>query len=513
MAASRPKPPADRRIEPKGPFGHLLRDAMEPRNGRGRLSYADAVERIHRIAKLRDGKATSYSTATIRNWIGRWVIPTHLTLGWIAEALEIPLQDVIDAADAAENERYSSKLQHQVEDLATIDEHETRKSDQNIATATAAAQLEVAPPVQLADGHSLLLPPPPTLEVRSQTDRRAFIIGTGTTVGTLLLADRAERADVLERLRCALARPNLDTSTLAYLETRFAGYWHDYHVTRLPASELLSYALDDLNKINCLLEKSALTTTRAQLHNLTAHAAIVVGALLWDTGAHTQSRNALQMSLMAAREAGNAEIEAIAHAWLAFGWMYDSSERDTWQTALQSIRAGRELCQGTGTLASWLAAIEAEIQAHLGDRSGCLASLREAGHSTDLTVANPQWYWTRFDDAALAGYRGIVQLRLGAASEARAALSDALRLLDSSEGQRRLTLLIDLARASAQDHAIDEACAHTRDAMRMAADYQSPVKTQRLLPLRQQLARHHDTPAVRQLEEELMAPDISDKSQ
>jgi tetratricopeptide (TPR) repeat protein len=484
MSAESPLPPVRAYLEQTDPFTRFMIDAR----ARLDLSHRELAAEITAAAfELNQVLSTIHAPA-----VWRWehgVAANEDARRWIAYALQRHGIDV-SAAD--------------LDSLAQAQKR-ARRLHQRSHTHV--------PPVELTNDHPLPLRKALAPEVRGQTNRRTFIIGTGTTVGALLLADHANRADALERLQRALVRPGLDSSTLTYLETRFAGYWHDYHITRLPASELLAYALDDLNKINCLLEKSALATNRAQLYNLTAHAAVVVGALQWDTGAHAQSRDTLQMSLVAARDAGNSEIEAVAHAWLAFGWMYESPERDTWQAALQSIQAGRELCRSGDTLASWLAAIEAEIHSHLGDRKACLTSLRDAGKATDLTAANPQWYWTRFDDAALAGYRGIAHLRLGATAEARTALSEALQVLDSSEGQRRLTLLIDLAQAHAQEGAIDEACAHAIDAVRMAANYQSPVKTRRLLPLGEQLARHHDIPAVRQLQEELMTPDVvSDES-
>jgi hypothetical protein len=315
-----------------------------------------------------------------------------------------------------------------------------------------------------------------------------------------------DRVDAMERLARALAGAcRIDSVTLDYLDERFVGYWQDYHVTKLPASELVPYALDDLNRVSGLLESSLSPSSRARLNAIAARAATVVGALLWDMRAYARSRDCLRMAITAARDVNDRGMEAVAWAWSSFGWMYDSPTIDSWRTALNCARAGRELRPSESTTGSWLAAIEAEIHANVGDRSACLLALHDAAKATDLASSSPDWYWSRFDEAGLAGYRGVCHLRLRGAGEAREALGEALELLDSSEQQRRLTLLIDVARAYAMEDAIEEACVHARDAMRMAADFRSPVKAQRLQPLRQDLYARRDASCVRLLEEELMA--------
>jgi hypothetical protein len=358
---------------------------------------------------------------------------------------------------------------------------------------------------------------PGSQEDQEETNRREFSIGTATFVTSAVvngslgwLTGANDRVDALERLARALAGGRrVDTVTLDYLDERFAGYWQDYHVTKLPASELVPYALDDLNRVSGLLESSLSPSSRTRVNTIAARAATVVGALLWDMRAYAKSRECLRMGVMTAREANERSMEAVAWAWSSFGWMYDSPTADGWRKALDCASAGRELCPSNSGIGSWLAAIEAEVHANVGDRSGCFIALRDAERAIDLTPSSPDWFWSRFDQAGLAGYRGVCQLRLDGAIEARRALSEALELLDASEQQRRLTLMIDLARAYAKEDAMEEACARARDAMRMAADLRSPVKAQRLQPLRRDLEVRRDATCVRILEEELMADTTS----
>jgi hypothetical protein len=122
--------------------------------------------------------------------------------------------------------------------------------------------------------------------------------------------------------------------------------------------------------------------------------------------------------------------------------------------------------------------------------------------TSHLPAAGDDADWSRFDDAGRAGFLGVCMLRLGRYGEARKALQEGLTLLNPTERQRQLTLMIDMAQAYAKDGAVEEACASARDAMRMAADLKSPVKAQRMQPLRDELVRHRDATCVRLLEEE-----------
>jgi tetratricopeptide (TPR) repeat protein len=151
---------------------------------------------------------------------------------------------------------------------------------------------------------------------------------------------------------------------------------------------------------------------------------------------------------------------------------------------------------------SWLACVEAEVHANLGDKSASRSALREAMCTSHVPMSGDDWGWSRFDDAGRAGFRGVCMLRLGQYDEARESLQEGLTILDPSERQRRLTLMIDISQAYAKEGAIEEACANAREAMRMAADLKSPVKTQRIQPLRHDLAAHGDAACVRLFEEE-----------
>jgi tetratricopeptide (TPR) repeat protein len=309
--------------------------------------------------------------------------------------------------------------------------------------------------------------------------------------------------DILGRLTRALAGSHrVDATTMDYLDHRIAGYWHDYHVTKLPGQNLILFAMDDLSRVVALLERPLTPSSRLRLEGIAARAALAVGAFLWDTRSYSRSRDFLRNAITAARNANDTTIEAVAWGWSSFGWTYDISRDESGIQALHCARAGRQVCRTNGAVGSWLACVEAEVQANLGDQSASVDALRDAMLSSHVSTAGEYGDWSRFDDSGRAGFLGVCMLRLGRYSEARDALQESLALLNPSEGQRRLTLMIDIAQANAKDGAIDEACANARHAVRMAADLKSPVKAQRIQPLRDDLTAHRDAACVRLLEEE-----------
>ncbi len=341
---------------------------------------------------------------------------------------------------------------------------------------------------------------------RRQVLRGAVVVGGG------ILSLTTGQSDSLERLNRALAGGSaVDGVTLDYLDRRVGAYWEDYHVGRVPAPLLLSYALQDFERVISLLERSLLPSTRVRLSALAGRAATVIGALHWDIGAYPKARDYVQTAITAAREGREYSVEMVAWAWSSLGWMYDYANPDCLRAALHSTQAARQLRQPEDTVAAWLAAIEAEVHANLGNRSQCMAALRDASKAPSLTSSGDGWTWSRFDEAGLAGFQGVCLLRLGRAAEARAPLEEALALAQPGERQRRTILLIDLGQACAMAGMVDEACSHAREAIRLTVEVGSTAKSERLHPLRRELAARRDTPCVKSFHEELASdPSLRD---
>src|SRR5205085_9012844 len=117
------------------------------------------------------------------------------------------------------------------------------------------------------------------------------------------------------------------------------------------------------------------------------------------------------------------------------------------QLTIQSVR-----------IRCWLAAVEAEVYAHLDDASACDEALRVAKALAACEPFGEDHYATGFNPSRLAGYEGACFVRLHRPERALPALQHALALLDPQAIRRQSTLFTDMGIAYAQQGNIQQAC-------------------------------------------------------
>src|ERR1700730_16092195 len=181
--------PDRERVDPVFPWGRFVEHNLPSHRPRG--SNDEAAETVTREAELDGERNARFDRYNIRSWL-LGAEPRKKSWRWIVRAWNLRMEDFV----------------------AAIDEHRTWKANQRHAPATPQPQL--LPALQLTDREPTILRTPSSSEDEDSTNRRTFIIGTGATIGAILLADRDNRADTLERLERALVRPALDTPTLDY---------------------------------------------------------------------------------------------------------------------------------------------------------------------------------------------------------------------------------------------------------------------------------------------------------
>jgi hypothetical protein len=93
-------------------------------------------------------------------------------------------------------------------------------------------------------------------------------------------------------------------------------------------------------------------------------------------GDFAHARQFHQVAISAAQEGNNQALEAAAWGRISFTWTYSGNAPE----ALNCIREARRLATRSAntTVRTYLAAVEAEIQAILGDRVSCLQALHAA---------------------------------------------------------------------------------------------------------------------------------------
>jgi transcriptional regulator with XRE-family HTH domain len=338
-------------------------------------------------------------------------------------------------------------------------------------------------------------------------DRRDFLREAGHVAVGLM------SAELLDRFYRALKKPStIDGRFLGYLETRTEQYWQDRHGAVLASSDLLSYAIEHLQRVITLLEGSLLPSVRTRLCCIASGIAQLVGHLLFDMGEFADARNFHHIAITAAQEGSNRALEAVAWGRMSFTWTYSGNAPE----ALRCIQEARFLATWSvnATVQAYLAAVEAEIQAILGNREFCLKALEAAESVEDRKHAQEGMYWLHFDRSRVAGYQGICFRRLYRLEDARThsflgeaqqALAEALTRLDSARIQRRPTLLIDMADTYAQKADVEGACDHAIQALSITAQTKSKTVLKRLLTFRKELETWNDTEAVKNLDRQ-MAP-------
>lgn len=344
--------------------------------------------------------------------------------------------------------------------------------------------------------------------------RRKFLEETPSIIGTVILIPSYDllNSPLLERLSRALTKPSsIDEKTLRYLEQRTGSYWRDRNDAVLASYDLLSYVLEHLQKVLFFLEGSLLPTVRTRLCSIAGETAMLAGELFFDISDYMHAREFHKAAVRAAQEGSNHALEAVAWGRMSFAWTYSGNA----QEALTCIQEARRLAARSvnATVQAWLAAVEAEIRANLGDSELCLEALEGAECVEDKQHPKEDCYWIHFDRSLLAGYQGICFLRLSRLEDAQSlyflgssqrALENALMLLNPALMRRRPTLLTDLAGTYVQQGEFEEACLHALQATKMVAQIKSPIVFQRLLTLRHRLEVWKDTQYVKNLDEYLV---------
>lgn len=340
---------------------------------------------------------------------------------------------------------------------------------------------------------------------RDAVDRRDFFRETGyIAIGT-------EVVEVLDRFQRALKKPStLDERLLQYFQTHTEGYWRDRHGAALASCDLLDYVIGHFQKITQLLDSPMLPSQRVHLCVIASKVAQLAGHLLFDIGNYGEARQFHQSAITAAQEADHQALQATAWARISFTWTYSNNALE----ALKCIQKARRLAaeSSNGTVQAYLAAVEAEIQAILGDSTACLKALHEAEHIEDQRHSLEDSYWLRFDRSRLAGYKGICFRRLyrpgnpqtlSFLTEGQNALKGALAQLSPTRIQRQPVLLIDLADTYTLQGNIEVACEYATRAIPLIDQIKSQAAFRRLLQLRQALKPWQETQQVKNLDSQI----------
>lgn len=239
---------------------------------------------------------------------------------------------------------------------------------------------------------------------------------------------------------------------------------------------------------------AALTTRLAEPHDQRAHRRLcglaadlfqLAGEIFFDANRYTDAAHCYTLAASAGKEAGAFDLWACALTRHAFVAVYDRQFAD----AVPMLDLAASLARrGDPALSTryWVAAVQAETFAGLGDLARCQRALDTAEQVGELTGEVHNGGWLRFDGARLAEERGTCYVTLGRSDLAESALTDALT--GTLTARRRASVLTDLAAIGAQRRDPDQVVAFADAALEAAHQTGSGVIRNKLRTLQPRLA-------------------------
>ncbi|MGW2261391.1 transcriptional regulator [Streptomyces sp. NPDC001780] len=224
---------------------------------------------------------------------------------------------------------------------------------------------------------------------------------------------------------------------------------------------------------------------RARLCTMTADLYQLAGELFFDANRYTDAAQCYTLAANAAHAGGDDDLWACAmtrHAYVELYARRAPAAQPLLAAASQIARRGDSVL----STRHWVAAVQAEAYAALGDIDACTRALDEAEKVQWLDGHSHNGGWLRFDGSRLLEERGACYLQLGRPDLADDALTSALAQPLSL--RRRAAVLSDLAVLGVHLRDIDKVVHHAETAITLAGQSNSGFIGKKLDGLRGRLA-------------------------
>jgi transcriptional regulator with XRE-family HTH domain len=228
----------------------------------------------------------------------------------------------------------------------------------------------------------------------------------------------------------------------------------------------------------------------------------LAGEIFFDGNRYTDAAHCYTLAASAGEQAGAFDLWACALTRHAFVALY---ERQFAQAAPMLNLAATLAHRGDPTLSTryWVASVQAETFAGLGDFTGCQQALDIAEQVQALPGVVHNGGWLRFDGSRLAEERGTCYVALRRPELAESALTDALA--GTLTARRRASVMTDLAMIGAQRGDPDQVLVFAGAVVLAAQQTGSGVVSRKLRTLQPHLAPLLHNKQVSQLNESINA--------
>ncbi|WP_435178356.1 helix-turn-helix domain-containing protein [Actinacidiphila sp. bgisy145] len=279
---------------------------------------------------------------------------------------------------------------------------------------------------------------------------------------------------------------NRAAETAVGTETAQAATTHLWQVYGLAKAKRSVYPLvrDQLSDLAYTLGRPHSSARHQELCAEAADLYQLAGEISFDGNRYTQAAECYALAASASKEAGNADLWAAALTRHAFIGVYEKR----FQQTAPLLQAAEVLARnGDSQLSTrhWVAAVQAQVHAGLGDLNACNRALDTAQEVHRLDHPCPGG-WLRFDGSRLDEERGSCYVRLGRLDLAETALTDALA--SKLTLRRQGSVLTDLAMIGARRHDVDRLLSYGTAAVELAERTSSGYIGKKLEGLRGYLA-------------------------
>jgi DNA-binding SARP family transcriptional activator len=298
-------------------------------------------------------------------------------------------------------------------------------------------------------------------------------------------------------------RPSLTLVNTAIdeLERITESFWRLCANTSL---DLLGNLVEHYRTIIQLLKQVQARDAVQRLCSLAGEIAQILGKTLFDLHEYALAWSYYTFSLKAAQAAFNQDLWAVGLGRMSLLLIYWNQPHE----ALPLLQEAQQLTVQSPRIECWLAAVRAEVYAHLGDANACEIALTVARRLAEHPSLGEDRYATGFNPSRLAGYEGACFVRLRQPDRALPALQQALALLDSQAIRRQSTLFTDLGIAHAQLGNVQYACTFAIRALAITTQTKSLSVLERVRQVRNELEAWKDIEEVKDLERQLETTSI-----
>jgi transcriptional regulator with XRE-family HTH domain len=275
--------------------------------------------------------------------------------------------------------------------------------------------------------------------------QRSLMVDRRTMLRLLGASSAAASLELLWSDAAAAFEPfDFEPTTVNVLESLALRYQALYHST--PPMELMVPVSAHLELVDDLAKHCSGATQRRVLRNYSQVALLAGRLAFFDLRDPMSARAYYGAALDSSREADDPHLAAATLGHMSFV----PAASGGFNAAADLLEGANKSAAKITVLPSWLASVEAEIQAKAGKNHASLTAIDRAEGSLTLGHEVPVWM-DYYDTTRLQGFKGFAYLKAGKPEEARTALGEALSGLDDHAVKQRAVFLTDLATTYVRD--------------------------------------------------------------